>query len=153
MILLPICLFRKSSLSSYNIDKTKVYAEGYSGGGETLSLVMGMRPELFTAYLQGSSQWDGDYEALIKSQTPVYIVVGKNDEYYGSMPSQKAYKNIYKLYKQKGYTDEEIDKLLILDIKDASYFESAGVVNQHGYGGALFSKDKNIMGWLFSQIK
>lgn len=33
-------------LSAYNIDKSKVYAEGYSGGGETMSLVMGMKPEL-----------------------------------------------------------------------------------------------------------
>lgn len=46
-------------LSAYNIDHSKVYAEGYSGGGETMSLVMGTRPELYTAYLQCSSQWDG----------------------------------------------------------------------------------------------
>lgn len=38
-------------LCHYNIDPEKVYAEGYSGGGETMSQVMGMRPELFTAYL------------------------------------------------------------------------------------------------------
>ena len=31
---------------------------GYSGG-ETMSRVMGMRPDLYTAYLQCSSQWDG----------------------------------------------------------------------------------------------
>ena len=38
-----------------------MYAEGYSGGGETMSRVMGLRPDLFTAYLQCSSQWDGAY--------------------------------------------------------------------------------------------
>ena len=43
-------------LGRYNIDRERVYAEGYSGGGETMSRVMGMRPELFTAYLQFSSQ-------------------------------------------------------------------------------------------------
>ena len=41
-------------LSAYNIDKSKVYAEGYSGGGETMSLVMGMRPDLYTAYLHNA---------------------------------------------------------------------------------------------------
>lgn len=39
-------------LKKYNIDRSRVYGEGYSGGGETMSLVMGKRPELFTAYLQ-----------------------------------------------------------------------------------------------------
>lgn len=44
-----------------------MYAEGYSGGGETLSRVMGMRPELFTAYLQCSSQWDGNHGMAIRT--------------------------------------------------------------------------------------
>ena len=46
-------------IDHYNIDTSRVYASGYSGGGETMSLVMGKRPDLFTAYLQCSSQWDG----------------------------------------------------------------------------------------------
>ena len=33
-------------LENYNIDEERVYAEGYSGGGETLSQVMGKRPDL-----------------------------------------------------------------------------------------------------------
>lgn len=64
-------------LDTYNIDKSRVYAEGYSGGGETMSRVMGMRPELYTAYLQCSSRWDGGYEAVVKSRTPVYLAVGE----------------------------------------------------------------------------
>ena len=43
-------------LEHYNIDPAKVYGNGYSGGGETMSIVMGMRPDLFTAYLHVSSQ-------------------------------------------------------------------------------------------------
>lgn len=46
---------------------------------------------------------------------------------------------------------EEIDRLLVLDIKDSSYFERQGVTNQHGGGGALFSHDDEIMGWLFGK--
>ena len=81
-------------LCHYNIDPEKVYAEGYSGGGETMSQVMGMRPELFTAYLQCSSQWDGAYEPVVESRTPVYLAVGESDEYYGSGPSEEAYENL-----------------------------------------------------------
>ena len=38
-------------LEEYHIDPSQVYGSGYSGGGETMSIVMGKRPELFTAYL------------------------------------------------------------------------------------------------------
>ncbi|UKI13317.1 MAG: S9 family peptidase [Oscillospiraceae bacterium] len=34
-------------LDAYSIDRGKVYINGYSGGGETLSLVLTKRPELF----------------------------------------------------------------------------------------------------------
>ena len=113
-------------LANYNIDPDRVYGEGYSGGGETMSQVMGKRPELFAAYLQCSSQWDGDYEPVIESRTPVYFVIGESDEYYGSQPTQEAYDNLYELYRQEGLSDEEINQLLVLDIKDADYFESQG---------------------------
>lgn len=108
------------------------------------------RPELFAAYLQCSSQWDGDYEPVIESRTPVYFVIGESDEYYGSQPTQEAYDNLYELYRQEGLSDEEISQLLVLDIKEADYFESQGVTVQHG-GGNLFAQDEEIMGWLFSK--
>ena len=140
-------------MGNYNIDISRVYASGYSGGGETMSLVMGMRPDLFTAYLQCSSQWDGDYDLVIENRTPVYFAIGESDEYYGSEPTREAYDRIYELYEQEGLSKEEIDQLLVLDIKDASYFEEQGISNQHGGGGALFSYDEEIMGWLFEQSK
>ena len=137
-------------LGHYNIDPDKVYANGYSGGGETMSLVMGKRPELFTAYLHCSSRWDGAYEPVVESRTPVYFVIGESDEYYGSEPTQEAYDALHALYVQEGLSEEEIDRLLVLDIKDAAYFEEQGSPSQHG-GGNLFAHDAQIMGWLFGQ--
>ena len=131
-------------LENYNIDPDRVYGEGYSGGGETMSQVMGKRPDLFTAYLQCSSQWDGDYEPVVENRTPVYFVIGESDEYYGCQPTQDAYDNLYELYRQEGLSDEEISQILVLDIKDADYFESQGVTVQHG-GGNLFARDQEIM--------
>lgn len=140
-------------LKNYNVDPDKVYGSGYSGGGETMSLVMGMRPDLFTAYLQCSSQWDGGYDLVVENRVPVYLVIGESDEYYGSGPTQEAYDQLYERYEQEGLSREEIAQLLVLDIKEASYFESQGVDNQHGGGGALFSRDEEIMGWLFGKTK
>lgn len=136
-------------LNTYNIDPTKVYGNGYSGGGETMSIVMGKRPDLFTAYLQVSSQWDGAYEPVAAQHLPVYLAIGRNDEYYGSEPTQRAYDTLHDLYRKQGMTEDEIDKILVLDIKEHAYFTERNASNEHG-GGGLFAYDEEIMGWLFS---
>lgn len=138
-------------IGHYNIDRNAVFAQGYSGGGETMSRALGERPDLFTAFLQCSSQFDGDLEAVAKSRTPVRIVVGEHDEYYGSQPSRDAYNGLRELYRGQGLTDDQIDEILVLDVLPASYFTSHGQSNEHAGGGALFSHDREIMGWLFAQ--
>ena len=138
-------------LGAYAINPDRVFLEGYSGGGETLSLVMGMEPELFCATLFCSSRWDGNLEALAAARVPVCIVVGESDEYYGSAPAQQAAAELEDLYREQGLADDEIANLMVLDVKPASYFEAGGVTNQHGQGGALFCRDAQIMGWLFER--
>ena len=137
-------------LANYNIDTNKVYLHGYSGGGETGSIVMCRSPELYTAYLMTSSQWDGDYSVLAKAQTPAYLAVGEEDSYYGSEPMKNAYAELHRLYKEQGLSDEEIDNLLVLDVKDQKYFDERGYSDQHG-GGNTFGQDSEIMGWLFGE--
>lgn len=137
-------------LSQYNIDPERVYLEGYSGGGETGSLVMGQHPELYAAYLAVSTQWDGDLEVLAQAQVPVYLAVGEDDSYYGSEPLRQAYSQLCALYEQQGLSQEEIDRLVVLDVRDAAYFTERGYADQHAGGGA-FAYDDSIMGWLFAQ--
>lgn len=139
-------------LDYYNIDRTRVYANGYSGGGETMSFVLEKAPELFTAYLHCSSKWGGDISGVIENRVPVYLVIGENDEYYGLAPTKQIYEKMHKSYESKGLTDAQIDKLLVLDVKEHSYFTAGGISVEHG-GGFLFAQDENIMGWLFSQGK
>lgn len=79
-------------LQNYNIDATQVYANGYSGGGETMSLVMGERPDLFTAYLQGSSQWDG-YLARQKNSKEQLGLPEKMEKMIGHFPAIKEFNN------------------------------------------------------------
>ena len=136
-------------LEAYNIDRSKVYGNDFSGGGETMSQVMDKRPDLFTAYLQVSFQWDGEYEPVVEQRLPVYFAIGRNDEYYGSGPSQEAYDTLYDLYVREGVSEAEINELLVLDVKEHEYFTDRGMSNEHG-GGGLFAYDEEIMGWLFS---
>lgn len=144
-IALVECLMR-----TFAVDPRRVLLEGYSGGGETLSLVMGMRPELFSRALFCSSQWDGDLSALAAARVPVYMVVGESDEYYGSGPAREAAEGLRGLYRDAGLSPSEIGRLVTLDVKDAAYFEAGGVANQHGGGGALFARDGAVMNWLFA---
>ena len=137
-------------LKHYQIDTAKVYINGYSGGGETLSLVLGKRPELFTRALMCSSQWDGKYEPVVKAKTPVYFVIGEDDEYYSSKPFREAYKKLHDLYRKQGLCEKQIQNLLVLDVKKSSYFAGTGITYQHA-GGYLFCRDKQIMNWLFEK--
>lgn len=139
-------------LNNYNIDKTRVYISGYSGGGETLSLVLEKRPELFTSALFISSKWDGKFDKLVQAKTPLYMIIGENDSYYGSTYAKNAYNELYNLYQKQNLTKEQIDKILVLDIKNQKYFEEKGYQDQHA-GGNSFAKDKQIMNWIFSKKK
>lgn len=137
-------------LAHYSIDSDKVYLEGYSGGGETGSLVMELAPELFTAYLLVSSQWDGDLATVVASRTPVYMATGENDSYYGSDSVRETYARLRELYQAQGLTDKEIEELVVMDLKPQSYFDERGIRDQHA-GGGLFAHDESIMGWLFGE--
>ena len=57
-----------------------------------------------------------------------------------------------KVSETEGLPEAEIDRLLVLDIREREYFSSRGIDNEHG-GGGLFAQDEDIMGWLFSQKK
>lgn len=137
-------------LAHYNIDPAKVYLEGYSGGGETGSLMMELAPELFTAYLLVSSQWDGDLAPVVENRTPVYLATGENDSYYGSDSVRETYAKLREMYAAQGLSESEINELVVMDLKPQSYFDERGVRDQHA-GGGLFAHDEEIMGWLFGE--
>lgn len=139
-------------MAAFNIDPARVYLSGCSGGGETISLVLGMRPDLYRRALHTISRWDGDVNALADAQVPVYLAIGENDDYYGSGPARATYQEICDAYRARGLSDDRIAELVVLDVKPASYFTDRGFTadaSQHAAGGYLFVHDEQIMGWLF----
>ncbi len=139
-------------LDHYNIDPDRVYLHGMSGGGETGSLVMGMRPELYAGYLATSTQWDGDLNVLAQARTPVYLAIGDQDSYYGPDSLIETYNSLHSLYEAQGMTDEEIDDILVLDVRDQEFFSQNGFTDQHA-GGQAFAHDATVMGWLFEKTR
>jgi len=134
------------ALNEYNIDPQRVYLSGYSFGGETVSLVMAKRPELYSRVLHMASRWDGSVGALVEQEIPVMMVIGDDDEYYRVSDAERTYLGIRRKYEAKGFTDEEIDELVVLDVKADDYFYANG--SQHEMGADLFASDSVIMGWL-----
>ena len=139
-------------IENFSVDKSRVYAAGYSAGGETMSQAVSMRPDLYAAYLHGASQWDGDYQPIAQNDVAVYIFMAENDEYYGSEKARSAYDNLQAAYREKGYTTEQISELLALEIPDNEYFNSRGIYNYHGGGNILFN-DENILNWILAKRK
>lgn len=63
-------------LDDFAVDAKRVYAAGYSAGGETMSRAVSMRPDLYAAYLHAASQWDGDLVSVTAHDVGVYIYIG-----------------------------------------------------------------------------
>lgn len=139
-------------LNNFAVDASRVYAAGYSAGGETMSQAVALRPDLYAAYLHGASQWDGSFKPVAEEGVAVYIFMAENDEYYGSQKARDAYNGLYEAYQAAGWTKDQINRILRLEIPDNDYFNRMGIYNYHGGGNVLFD-DENILNWIISHRK
>ena len=138
-------------LANYNIDPQRVYLHGMSGGGETASLVLGKRPELYTACLVTSSQWDGDLQTLAEARTPVYLAIGAQDSYYGADSFEDTYAALRTLYEAQGLSAEGDRPPRRAGCAGAGIFHAnAAFTDQHA-GGQAFAHEPGVMGWLFGE--
>ena len=48
--------------------------------------------------------------------------------------------------------NEQIDEILVLDVKEHEYFSSQGVSDEHA-GLGLFAYDEDVMSWVFNKRK
>lgn len=95
-------------IGNFAVDTSRVYATGYSAGGETMSRAVSLRPDLYAAYLHGASQWDGSYAPIAENGVAVYIYMAEGDEYYGSAKARSAYENLHGAYEAAGWSDADI---------------------------------------------
>ena len=140
-------------IKNFAVDESRVYAAGYSAGGETMSQAVSMRPDLYAAYLHGASQWDGTFAPVAENRVAVYIFMAENDEYYGSRRARDAYDGLYEAYRETGLSDSGIGQFLQMDIPDNVWFAQRGIRgNYHGGGNVLFSEEA-ILDWIISARK
>lgn len=139
-------------IDHFSVDTHRIYAAGYSAGGETMSQAVSLRPDLYAAYIHGGSQWDGSYDPIAENRIAVYIFMAQNDEYYGSQKARYAYQKLHAAYEKTGLTDNAIDQLLQLQIPDNAYFNRRGIYNYHG-GGSIVFDDETVLTWILKQRK
>ena len=139
-------------INNFCVDINRVYAAGYSAGGETMSRAVSERPDLYAAYLHGASQWAGSYAPIAENGVAVYIYMAEGDEYYGSQKARAAYENLYNAYKSAGWSEEDIDGVLRLEIPDNDFFNEQGIYNYHGGANVVFDDPENL-NWIISHSK
>lgn len=139
-------------VDNFIVDTARIYAAGYSAGGETMSQAVSMCPDLYAAYLHGASQWDGSYDSIAENGVAVYIYMAEGDEYYGSEKARSAYENLHAAYETAGWINEEIDAVLRLEIPDNVFFNQQGIYNYHGGANVVFDDPDNL-NWVISHSK
>lgn len=140
-------------IDNFSIDESRVYAAGYSAGGETMSRAVSMRPDLYAAYLHGASRWDGDYASIAENNVAVFVFMAENDEYYGSQRARDAYEGLYDAYIKAGRNDEYIDKMLQIRTPDNKWFAERGVTGNYHGGGNIVFEEQEILNWLINHHK
>ncbi len=63
---------------------------------------------------------------------------------------KNSYAQLQRLYEQQGLNADEIDNILVPDVKQQQYFSQYGYTDRHA-GGNAFGCDSDIMGWLFGK--
>lgn len=140
-------------LANFSVDESRVYAAGYSAGGETMSRAVSMRLDLYAAYLHGASQWDGQYAPVAENGVAVYIFMAEGDEYYGSQRAREAYDGLRLAYQEAGWSEEETERVLQLQTPGPDWFAERGVTgNYHGGGNVVF-EEAAVLDWIVSHSK
>ena len=139
-------------INHFAVDTARIYAAGYSAGGETMSRAAAMRPDLYAAYLHGASQWDGGFAPIAENGVAVYIYMAQGDEYYGVQKAQDAYNGLHDAYAAAGWTDEQIDTVLQMQTPDNAFFDAQGLHVYHAAANVVF-EDADILNWIVSKHK
>lgn len=139
-------------INHFAVDTARIYAAGYSAGGETMSRAVAMRPDLYAAYLHGASQWDGGFAPIAENGVEVYIYMAQGDEYYGVQKARDAYNGLHDAYAAAGWTDEQIDTVLQMQTPDNAFFDVQGLHVYHAAANVVFD-DADILNWIVSKHK
>lgn len=158
----------KYLMDHYAVDTNRIYAVGNSQGGLDLSEAVYLHPEYYAAYLpcntsiimgDKSSKDTDAYKETIKycqayvdNEVAIWFHRGENDFTGPYSEVTIPYDILVQQYKENGYTDEQINKL----VKQTKYsdqdFIDVGSKYYHGATG-LMCLNKDAINWVYQQTK
>ena len=104
-------------------------------------------------------RWLSDADGLVQREILDYVEPGTFSGYDEETPGETVllapapYEGLYEAYESLGWTPEEIDGVLQVEIPDNAYFNQRGITgNYHGGGNVLF-EDASILSWIVSHHK
>lgn len=165
-------------IANFKVDPNRLYYSGNSMGAMTGYNVMKARPDLWAAFMpcndlssMGSintpEQLQAYQEAVAANLTPVvenriavYYQIGYDDGIAPGPKAQLHYDFMYDYYIAQGMSDEDIAKILRLNLYyEQQYYDAKVLVDDGSYNPHLATKlsytiDKhNFMPWMLSQSK
>lgn len=155
-------------IDHYAVDTNRVYAVGNSQGGVFMSSAVYQAPQLFTAYLPcNTSIVSGDkssedkeaYKTMVEycqtyvdNDISIWFHRGENDFTGPYTEVTIPYDVLVKMYKDKGYSQLDINK----KVKQTKYsdddFKTVGSTYYHGATG-LMCLNKDAIDWVYKQTK
>ena len=154
--------FMNYAINYYSIDISRVYATGQSMGCMTLLLLAAKNPDLFTACLFVSGQWDINELRGLESQKFIYITSA------GDEKASKGQREVMDMFKRDNisfdsFSDVDAKKPdLTLDNSQAHTFitfrQGSTLPEGANYSEHMSSFDyaykiKALRDWLFTQVK
>lgn len=158
----------KYFMDNYAVDIDRIYAVGNSQGGLDLSEAVYLHPEYYAAYLPcNTSIIMGDKsstdteaykktveycQAYVDNEVAIWFHRGENDFTGAYSEVTIPYDILVQQYKNNGYSDEQISKL----VKQTKYldqdFKDVGSTYYHGATG-LMCLNSNAINWVYQQTR
>lgn len=165
-------------IDNYNVDTNRIYYSGNSQGSLIGYQTVGSRPDLWAAFMpcNGLSHF-GDIttteglasykQGIVDSMTPMAQAkiamlwqLGRYDAGASGEKGQLFYDFMYDYYKKAGMSDDEIDKILQLNIYEEEEYLKLGILtptgtaNFHGATKLVYTAHRDeFMPWILGQSK
>lgn len=92
-------------------------------------------------------------DALVENEVPVYCFDGVNTEVIGPFCTISVYTYLKEAYEAKGYTEEQIDQLVRMDLADKDEFLELGVCEFHESTKIITDDKYDVLPWLLSKTR
>lgn len=91
------------------------------------------------------------FDGVLQYEIPIYFFDGTNTQSGSSLNTTAAYLYLKECYGEKGYSKEQIDELVRLDLEDDDAFHVKGICEYHASSKLAVTEDYDVVEWLMTR--